>query len=482
MAIKFFNTLSGKKEEFKPLQEGKVGIYLCGPTVYDEPHIGHARSAYVFEVIRRYFQFKGYKVRFVRNVTDVDDKIINKAREQESSDDIARICEEIAEKYYNIYSLWMSKMGISPPDIEPRATEHIPEMQELISTLIDKGYAYVVDGDVYFRVKKFKDYGRLSRRSVDEMIAGARIEPGEKKEEPLDFALWKKAKPQEPSWDSPWGRGRPGWHIECSVMSTGYLGVPFDIHCGGIDLIFPHHENEIAQSQAATGKEFARYWLHNGLLTINGQKMAKSLGNFITVEQVLTRYHPDVLKLFFLTTNYRSPIDFTWEKLDELAEAKEKFDSFLSRTKRIKRVHFSSRAESRNNYSEELNQFRQKFIQAMDDDFNTAVALGVLYEIVNLGNKILEDISFSFVEKNILLSEIRQTLLEFGKIFCLFLQASDDEGYNQLVEKVIAIREILRKEKRFELADRIREELMSLGIVIEDGKDKTTWRKGAKVR
>jgi len=222
MAIKFFNTLSGKKEEFKPLQEGKVGIYLCGPTVYDEPHIGHARSAYVFEVIRRYFQFKGYKVRFVRNVTDVDDKIINKAREQESSDDITRICEEIAEKYYNIYSLWMSKMGISPPDIEPRATEHIPEMQELISTLIHKGYAYVVDGDVYFRVKKFKDYGRLSRRSVDEMIAGARIEPGEKKEEPLDFALWKEAKPQEPSWDSPWGRGRPGWHIECSVMSTGY--------------------------------------------------------------------------------------------------------------------------------------------------------------------------------------------------------------------------------------------------------------------
>jgi len=479
--IKVFNTLTGKKEEFKPLQSDTVGIYLCGPTVYDEPHIGHARSAYVFEVIRRYFQFKGYKVRFVRNVTDVDDKIISKAREQKTPEDISLVCKQIAEKYYNIYSLWMSKLGISPPDIEPWATEHIPEMQKLISILIDKEYAYVSNGDVYFRVKKFEEYGKLSKRSWDELIAGARIEPGENKEDPLDFALWKKAKPQEPSWDSPWGKGRPGWHIECSVMSTSYLGVPFDIHCGGIDLIFPHHENEIAQSEAATEKQFARYWLHNGLLTINGHKMAKSLGNFITIEQVLSRYHPDILKLFFLSTNYRNPIDFSWEKLDELVEAKEKLDSFLARSVGIKRNETQLKSSKVSNMFQKLNKLREQYIQAMDDDFNTAVALGTLYELTNLGNKILDDATIWFVHKNILISEIRQTILNFGKIFCLFEEVSESKEYAQLLDKVVAIRELLRREKQYTIADKIREELMSLGIIVEDGKDKTTWRKASKL-
>ncbi len=479
--IKVFNTLTGRKEEFRPLQSDTVGIYLCGPTVYDEPHIGHARSAYVFEVIRRYFQFKGYKVRFVRNVTDVDDKIINKAREQKTSEDISLICKQIAEKYYNIYSLWMSKLGISPPDIEPRATEHIPEMLKLISILIDKGYAYVSNGDVYFRVKKFKEYGKLSKRSWDELIAGARVHPGENKEDPLDFALWKKAKPQEPYWDSPWGKGRPGWHIECSVMSTAYLGVPFDIHCGGIDLIFPHHENEIAQSEAATGKQFARYWLHNGMLTIDGHKMAKSLGNFVTIEQVLNRYHPDILKLFFLSTNYRNPIDFSWKKLDELVEGKEKLDSFLARTVRIKRNETPLESSKVSNMFERLNKLREEYIQAMDDDFNTAVALGTLYELANLGNRILEDATIWFVHKNILISEIRQTILNFGKIFCLFGQVQEDKEYAQLIDRVLAIRELLRREKQYEIADKIREELMSLGIIVEDGKDKTTWRKVSKL-
>lgn len=479
--IKVFNTLTGKKEEFKPLQSDIVRIYLCGPTVYDEPHIGHARSAYIFEVIRRYFQFKGYKVRYVRNVTDVDDKIISKAREHKTTEDISLICRQIAEKYYNIYSLWMSKLGISAPDIEPRATEHIPEMQKLISILIDKGYAYVSNGDVYFRVKKFKEYGKLSKRSRDELIAGIRVAPEEDKQDPLDFALWKKTKSQEPSWDSPWGKGRPGWHIECSVMSTSYLGVPFDIHGGGIDLIFPHHENEIAQSEAATGKQFARYWLHHGMLTINGHKMAKSLGNFITVEQVLTRYHPDILKLFFLSTNYRNPIDFSWEKLDELVEAKEKLDSFLARAERIERSKTQLQSSEVSSIFQKLNKLRQQYIQAMDDDFNTAVALGTLYELANLGNKILDDVTIWFVHKNILISEIRQTILNFGKIFCLFEQNQEGKEYAQLVDKVLAIRELLRKEKLYKIADEIREELMSLGIIIEDGKDKTTWRKASRL-
>lgn len=479
--IKLSNTLSGKKEEFKPINKDEVKIYLCGPTVYDEPHIGHLRSAYVFEVIRRYFSFRGYRVKFVRNVTDLDDKIIQKAR-QLSAQNLVESAREIAEKYYHIYSFWMGKVGLKPPEIEPWATDHIQAMQNLIRKLIKKGYAYLADGNVYYRVRKFKGYGKLSRRPLDEMIAGARIEPGEGKEDLLDFALWKKAKPAEPAWDSPWGRGRPGWHIECSAMSMLYLGDNFDIHCGGQDLIFPHHENEIAQSEAVTGKPFANYWLHNGMLTIEGEKMAKSLGNYVRVEDVLERFHPDVLKLFFLSVHYRNPIDFSWQKLKEIKEGKQGLDSFLSKVRSIRGFEESlpqkcspQRFES---YRKKIDSLVSKFYQAMDDDFNTALALGSLYQLLNLGNKIYQDERLLSYRKIILLSEVRENILNFGEIFSLFAEGPQPESdYNLLVEAVLKIRDKLRQEKQYQLADKIREELNSIGIVLEDGKKATSWRK-----
>ena len=481
MGIRLTNTLSGRKEDFKPLRKGEVGIYLCGPTVYDEPHIGHVRSAYVFDVIRKYFSFRGYKVRFVRNVTDVDDKIIQKAKEI-SSGDLLTASREVAERFYNAYSFWMNRMGIKPPDIEPWATDHIPEMQTLIEKLIRKKYAYISGGNVYYSVRKFKDYGKLSRRPLDEMKSGVRVEPGEGKKDPLDFALWKRAKPQEPSWKSPWGEGRPGWHIECSVMSMLYLGETFDIHCGGQDLIFPHHENEIAQSEAATGTPFAHYWLHNGMLTIEGEKMSKSLGNYVTVEKILEKFSSDVLKIFFLSVHYRNPIDFSWKKLEDISQAKEKFNSFLAKVNQIRKVGkeiagVNSKDKTYMSYCKELNILRDKFIQAMDDDFNTALALGALYELLNLGNIIFEEDRLLFNYKAILLSEVKNQILELGEIFSLFNKDLSSYGdLNLFLSAIIKIRESLRKERQFDLADRIRNELTAVGIILEDGKVQTSWR------
>ncbi|MDP8233644.1 MAG: cysteine--tRNA ligase [Candidatus Saelkia tenebricola] len=481
MGIRVKNTLTGKKEEFKPIKEGEVKIYLCGPTVYDDPHIGHLRSAYDFDVIRKYFIFRDYEVLFLRNVTDVDDKIIQKAK-QLNSDNLLKATREISEKYYNSYFLWMSKFGIASPDIEPWATDHIFQMQNLIVRLIEKGYAYESGGDVYFSVRKFKSYGKLSGRSVDDMIVGSRVEPLETKNDLLDFAVWKKSKQDEPSWSSPWGEGRPGWHIECSAMSMFYFGESFDIHCGGRDLIFPHHENEIAQAEAVTGKVFAKYWLHNGMLTINGEKMSKSLGNFVTVEDVLKKYHPDVVKLFFLSANYDSPIDFTWERLEESKVAKERFDSFFSKVRNLKK---SRHREQENVFFEDFLKYELqvknlniKFIQAMDDDFNTALAVGVLYELLNLGNKIYQDEKLSFPQKVILLRKIEYFLLKSGTIFSLFtcdeIQSHD---YSFMIQNIIKIREEIRDSKQFELADRIRDILQDVGIVIEDGKENSSWRK-----
>ncbi|MFH1753766.1 MAG: cysteine--tRNA ligase, partial [Candidatus Omnitrophota bacterium] len=314
MAIKIYNSLTRKKEEFVPLKKGKVGIYGCGPTVYDEPHIGHARSAYTFDVIKNFFEYRGYKVKLVRNVTDVDDKIIDKARgdlakNPNAKSDLITAAKEIATKYLGRYYEDMDALGIRRADFEPKATEYIGKMVKMIERLIEKGFAYAQGGDVYFDVNKFNGYGSLSGQSADNMKLGARVHPGEKKRDPMDFALWKSAKPEEPAWESPWGMGRSGWHIECSTMSMDLLGENFDIHAGGLDLIFPHHENEIAQSECYSGKRFANYWIHNGLLTIDSEKMAKSLGNFISIKDILDRYHPEILKLFFLSGHYRSPVD-----------------------------------------------------------------------------------------------------------------------------------------------------------------------------
>ncbi len=313
--IYIYNSLTRKKEEFKPIKGGHVGMYVCGPTVYDEPHIGHARSAYIFDVVRRYLEYRKYKVTFVRNVTDVDDKIIEKAANEFKGEDLNSAVRKVSEKYLAAYREAMASLDIRPPTEEPRATKYISRMTEFIGALIKRDAAYESGGDVYFDIKKAKDYGKLSHQSLDKMESGARVAPGEKKKDPLDFALWKAAKEGEPFWDSPWGMGRPGWHIECSVMSSDILGSEFDIHGGGLDLIFPHHENEIAQSEAA-GAKFARYWLHHGLLTINGQKMSKSLGNFVTIKDFIYKYkNADLLKLLFLSTHYAHPVDYTEEKI-----------------------------------------------------------------------------------------------------------------------------------------------------------------------
>ena len=404
MTLRLYNTLTRTLEEFHPLKPPTGPMYVCGPTVYDVPHIGHARSAYVFDVLRRYLAFKGYEVKFVRNVTDVDDKIIEKARQElahstqhTARTDLKAKCREIAERYLKSYHEAMDRLGIARPDVEPRATERVvPDMTDSIAKLLMQGAAYEAGGDVYFSVRKFEGYGRLSNRSIDELQSGDRIEPGDPpgprgasvgagKQDPLDFALWKAAKPDEPSWSSPWGPGRPGWHIECSAMSRKELGDAFDIHGGGVDLVFPHHENEIAQAQAA-GKPFARGWVHNGLLTVNGEKMSKSLGNFITVEQALKDWpHPDYVKLFFLKTHYRSPIDFSQEKMREAKHNWEEFSRFFQH-------YYQRKADtvSGGRAAAEAGEGLTSFEAAMDDDLNTPKALAALFELVNGGHRMLE--------------------------------------------------------------------------------------------
>ncbi|MFC1621446.1 cysteine--tRNA ligase, partial [Candidatus Omnitrophota bacterium] len=419
--MKIYNTLNRKKEVFEP--KDKIGMYVCGPTVYDAPHIGHARSAYVFDVILRYFEYKKYKVTFVRNVTDVDDKIINKARDEFKGEDLNSAVKKVSDKYLEVYHKYMDELGIKRPDEEPKATEYIGKMKDFIAILIEKGVAYESGGDVYFNIKKAKKYGKLSNQSLEMLESGARITPGENKKTPLDFALWKKAKEGEPSWESPWGQGRPGWHIECSVMSSDILGDEFDIHGGGIDLIFPHHENEIAQSEGA-GKKFARFWIHNGLLTINKEKMAKSLGNFVTIEEILSKYPADVLKILFLQTHYSHPVDFSWDRMDEAKRAMERFSVVLK-----------SEVKGRDIGIEE---FRKRFESAMEDDFNTPSALAILFDLVTHINKH---------------STGKELLLELGKVLGLFEKRKTPE-LNIEVKKLIEERNKARHKKDFKAADK----------------------------
>ncbi len=385
MSIYIYNTLTRKKEEFKPLNPPEVKIYTCGVTVYDECHIGHARSLYIFDVIRRYLEYRNFKVNFVRNITDIDDKIINRARE------LKRDWKELVREYIASYKKDLQSLGIRLGDVdedgeEPRATKNIPAMIEYIKGLVDKGYAYVTDSGVYFSVRKFRGYGKLSGQSIDQMLTGVRKEPDETKEDPLDFALWKLSKPDEPFWESPWGKGRPGWHIECSVMSQKFLRTDtLDIHAGGRDLIFPHHENEIAQSEAKTGKQFAKYWIHHGLLTIDGQKMAKSLGNFITIKDFINQYYDaDILKLFFLSTHYSNPIDYNKEKMEEFKKQKRNFNDFFDSVNnwlKITPTPVSSKEDKT-----KIDDICTKFQKAMDDDFNTPVALASLFELIDLAS------------------------------------------------------------------------------------------------
>lgn len=469
-----YNTLTRKKEEFMPMKAGHVGMYVCGPTVYDVPHIGHARSAYVFDVIRRYLIYKGYKVKFVRNVTDVDDKIIKKARDEYLGEELNTAVNKVSNEYLKIYHEYMDRLDIRQPDFEPKATEYINKMIDFVKGLIQKGVAYQADMDVYFNVRKANGYGRLSNQGFDMLESGARVIAGENKRDPLDFALWKKAKEGEPSWPSPWGNGRPGWHIECSVMSSDILGDEFDIHGGGIDLVFPHHENEIAQSEGA-GKKFARYWIHNGLLTINKEKMAKSLGNFITIEEILSRYPASALKILFLQTHHSHPVDFSWERMDEAKKAWARFNILIEKLQVTgNRLQVTgSKEKSR----EEINDFKIRFEKAMDDDFNCPEALAVLFDLVTHINRGLSAVSCQLTA----VMRAEEILLELGGVFGLFdgnksSPVNINASEKTKIENLINLRNVARKNRDFKESDRIRKELDEKGIILEDTKDGTTWR------
>jgi len=488
MSIRLHNTLTGNKEDFVPLHNKKVGMYVCGVTVYDLSHIGHARSAIVFDTIYRYFRYRGYEVTFVRNFTDVDDKIIKRANEEGVD------TKTIAEKYIGEFNIDMGRLGLEKPSVEPRATDHIPEMIRLISALVQKGFAYESGGDVFFSVQKFKDYGMLSKRDLEEMQAGARVEIDEKKENPLDFALWKASKPGEPFWESPWGKGRPGWHIECSAMSQKYLGETLDIHGGGRDLIFPHHENEIAQSEGATGKTFVRYWVHNGFVNINKEKMSKSLGNILTIREILKDWHPEVLRLFFLSHHYRSPVDYSEDSFGEAQKGLDRFYATIHEIQEELKRSLVSQSKidpaAIDNCRSVIESFPARFEEAMDDDFNTAQALGYFYDLQTQLNSLLSLSKGQPTEETI--SMLKQGLDHFstkGWVFGLFRE--DPEGYlvqrkkeglkrlnltEQAILRSVEERNLARKAKNWKRADEIRNDLLSKGVILEDMPSGTTWK------
>jgi cysteinyl-tRNA synthetase len=468
MAFKLHNTLTRRLEEFVPLVPGKVGMYVCGVTVYDRSHIGHARALVTFDVLFRYLRFLGYDVTFVRNFTDVDDKIIARAQQAGVS------ALELAEANIRSFAEDVQALACLPPTIEPRATEHIGEMIELIEELERKGLAYAANGDVYYAVEKFPEYGKLAKRKLEDMIAGARVEVDERKRHPMDFALWKGSKPGEPWWDSPWGKGRPGWHIECSVMSSKYLGQPFDIHGGGTDLIFPHHENEIAQSEGAKGCAFARYWVHNGMVTIDQEKMSKSLGNFMTVQEAASRVGGEAVRLFVVGTHYRSPLDFSTDRLDESGRALARLYETLARADEAMGRHPAVAPDPA---------AMADFRAAMDDDMNTARAVGVVFETVRAINRLLDDgQSAAAAPLRRAVSEIAAVLgvggqepravLERGKrahLAEVALEPAEIEGR-------IAARNAARRARDFKQADAIRAELKAKGIVLEDTPTGTIWK------
>ncbi|MBW1969057.1 MAG: cysteine--tRNA ligase [Deltaproteobacteria bacterium] len=477
MALRIFNTLNSKKELFEPLEAGKVRMYVCGPTVYDACHIGHARSVVVFDVIARYLKEKGYDVTYIRNFTDVDDKIIQKANQL--GIDSTAVAERFIEEFYQD----MDALNVQRATIEPKATDHIAQIVEFIEKLILKGFAYPINGDVYYSVEKFKRYGKLSGRKLEDMEAGARIDIDERKQNPFDFALWKSAKPGEPAWDSPWGQGRPGWHIECSAMSREYLGETFDIHGGGKDLCFPHHENEIAQSESLSGKPFVRYWVHNGFVNINQEKMSKSLGNFLMIKDVLKSYHPETVRLFLLSNHYRSPIDFTDKAMDESSKGLDKIYALLERVeKKVGPIFLVQDVDPGICW--------KHFCDAMDDDFNSARSIGIIFDTVRSLNRLLDQ------HENNLSSEVKQTLQSgladirrTGEILGMFLEHPTqyfDNKQTQVLEQksidhavvaeMVKQREAARKSKNWEMADQIRKELVDMGISLEDRAGGPVWK------
>jgi cysteinyl-tRNA synthetase/serine O-acetyltransferase len=480
--MRIHNTMTGKKEDFIPVTPGQVQMYVCGITVYDHCHIGHARSAIVFDVMRRYLKYKGFNVTFIKNFTDIDDKIINRAKQEGISWDA------VAQKYIEEYYGDMDSLGVARADVEPKATEHIHEIIDIVKGLIDKGYAYEVQGDVYFEIGKFADYGKLSKRDLDDMMAGARVEVNEKKRNPMDFALWKTSKEDEPAWESPWGPGRPGWHIECSAMSRKHLGDTFDIHGGGADLIFPHHENEIAQSEAYTGKPFVRYWVHNGFITVDKEKMSKSLGNFFTIKEILNKFDAEVIRFFLLSTHYRSPIEFSDEQLRESEVSIDRYYTTAARASDFLTQDLSREkiAPDEKLLVDLLGKFRDKFGEAMDDDFNTALAIGSIFELIRVVNKYLDG-KPSGGRAVELVSKTRDLLKEAGGVLNIFRRTPGEwsralmsfkcpDLKEEFIEAKIKERRDAREKKDWAASDAIRKELEERGIILEDKKEGTGWK------
>ena len=475
--IKVYNTLKREKQIFKPMEEGKVKIYVCGVTPYNHPHIGNARPAVTWDIIRRYLEYIGYHVDFIQNFTDVDDKIINKANAEKSD------WKTVSTRYIDAYFKVMDALHIRRADIYPYVSKHMGDIIDMVKTLIEKGHAYVLGNDVYYDISTFKDYCKLSGRKVEDMLAGARVMVNTAKRNPGDFALWKGAKPGEPFWESPWGNGRPGWHIECSVMSTHYLGATFDFHGGGSDLIFPHHENEIAQSEGATGQKFVKYWLHNGFITINSEKMSKSLNNFFLVKDVLEKYSGDALRYFLLSTHYRSPLDFSDERLEEAEKNMSKLKDVIARIKEMEKEDGKVETNESVSLKKAAARTIEEFRQAMNDDFNTGLATGVLFDFV-------KDINIYYNAVNSGVAIDKEAVIEAKETFKTILdilgilesewntqESYAGSDYDALMEMILSVRETARKEKQYKLADEIRDKLAELGITVEDSATGARWKK-----
>ena len=466
--MKIYNTMTRKKEEFIPLEEGKVKMYVCGPTVYNFIHLGNARPFTVFDTLRRYFEYRGYEVTYIQNFTDVDDKIIKRSHEEGISP------EEVAEKYIKEYFIDCDGLGIKRATVHPQVTDNIENIIVFVQDLIDKGYAYEAGGDVLFRTRKFEEYGKLSHQNIEELELGARIDVDDKKEDPLDFVLWKAKKEGEPGWQSPWGEGRPGWHIECSVMSNRYLGNTIDIHAGGQDLQFPHHENEIAQSECRNGHTFARYWMHNGYINVDGEKMSKSLGNLFTVRDISEKYDLGLVRFFLLATQYRNPVNFSDTVLEQAKAGLERLTNARDNAEFILgNLDDSGLRDEEKDLAAGLDKYRDRFIEAMDDDLNTADAISVIFELAKFMNTNISDQSSKeFVQLNLdIFNELTGVLNIANK------SVEEDDSLSQKVEDLIAKRAQAKKEKNFALADQIRDELAAMGIAIEDTRQGVKWKR-----
>ncbi len=460
--MKLFNSYSQQKEEFIPIDGKKVKMYVCGPTVYDYAHLGHARCYITWDVLYRYLKYRNYDVTYCRNVTDVDDKILKKAEAENKTP------EEVSTHWYKVFAQSMKNLNTLPPDVEPFATKTLGEMISMVKTLIEKGFAYETDGDVYFRVKKFKDYGNLSKQPLDDLEAGARVDENDKKENPMDFALWKRD--EKFGYKSPWGVGRPGWHIECSAMSRKFLGQSIDIHAGGADLIFPHHENEIAQSECANGCKYVKYWLHNGFVTINKEKMSKSLGNFLTIDKLLENYDANTIRFFILTNHYRMPVEFSDEALSSAQAGVKRLCNIVGGYKF--------------NPSEEILEEETQFIDAMNDDMNTSKALAVLFDLaskfnktqdekyLNLLAKLSEVLGFNFSKKELSLEELKTKILP---VYSEIVSETVEKSFDEMMEELLAVRKKAREDKNWDLADKMRNSFDKAGFLIKDGKEGSSW-------